>query len=128
MARTRPNEDLSVLLDTLIRTAVEADVPQEIAEESKQATLRGLGLDPRAKVTAQTRRRIEAYFTAVLRRKVIARRTSPRATARIVVASVVADLESTGRDATAIWSELDRGWRDRIPCDVLEEYRLRLCG
>jgi hypothetical protein len=115
-------------MDDLVHSAVEADYPEDIAEDSRRATLRGLGVDPGVLPSLQTRRRLEAYFAAVLKRQLIRRRASPRATARLVIASVVADLESAGRDAHDIWGELDRGWRDRIPCEVLEEYRLRLCG
>ena len=121
-------ENLAGLMEVLVRVAEQAEVPRDIAEDSARATVRGLGLDVASIPTAQTRRRVEAYFRAVLRRQVVRRRTAPRATARLVVASVVADLESAGRDAREIWSELDRGWRDRIPVEVLEEYRLRLCG
>ena len=128
MTRTKRADNLAGLMDLLVRSAEQAEVPQDIAEDSARATVRGLGLDSGSIPTAQTRRRVEAYFRAVLRRQVVCRRTAPRATARLVVASVVADLESAGRDAREIWSELDRGWRDRIPVEVLEEYRLRLCG
>lgn len=128
MTRTTRTESLAGLMDALVLTAVQTEVPRDIAEDSARATVRGLALDLRSVPTLQTRRRAEAYFRAVLRRQVVCRRTAPRATARLVVASVVADLESAGRDAREIWSELDRGWRDRIPVEVLEEYRLRLCG
>ena len=128
MIRTIRTENLAGLLEALVRSAEQTEVPRDIAKDSARATILGLGLDPGSIPTAQTRRRVEAYFRAVLRRQVVCRRTAPRATARLVVASVVADLESAGRDAREIWSELDRGWRDRIPVEVLEEYRLRLCG
>jgi len=58
----------------------------------------------------------------------VRRSSAPRAAARFVVASVVDDLRSTGRTSADIWDELQRGWAQRIPGDVLEEYRLRLCG
>ena len=127
MARTKRTENLAGLMNELV-LAAEADIPRGIAEDSAHATVRGLGLDLASVPTAQSRRRAEAYFRAVLRRRIVCRRAAPRTTARLVVASVVADLESAGRDGREIWSELERGWRDRIPLDVLEEYRLRLCG
>jgi len=127
MTRTKRRENLAGLMNELV-LAAEADIPRAIAEDSARATVRGLGLDLASVPTTQTRRRAEAYFRAVLRRQVVCRRTAPRATARLVVASVVADLQSAGRDGREIWSELERGWCDRIPVDVLEEYRLRLCG
>ncbi len=52
----------------------------------------------------------------------------PAAAARFVVAAVVEDLRASGRDGEAIWDQLQRGWSDSVPEDVLEEYRLRLCG
>jgi hypothetical protein len=118
---------LDQLLAVLAAEAVTRDVPPEVAAEAHQVTLQALKA-PSGPVTPQTRRRAEAYFAAVVRRRVVRRCASPRAAARFVVASVVEDLRSTGRSGSDIWDELQRGWSQRIPGDVLEEYRLRLCG
>ena len=118
---------LCQVIDELVTGAVRRDVPPEVAEEARRATARGVKA-PSGPVTPQTRRRIEAYFSAVIRRRVVRRSSAPRAAARFVVASVVDDLRSTGRTGADIWDELQRGWAQRIPGDVLEEYRLRLCG
>ena len=115
------------VIDELVAQAVRGDVPPKVAEEARRATVRGVKA-PSGPVTPQTRRRIEAYFSAVVRRRVVRRSSAPRAAARFVVASVVDDLRSTGRTSADIWDELQRGWAQRIPGDVLEEYRLRLCG
>ena len=118
---------LCQVIDELVAEAVRGDVPPEVAEEARRATARGIRA-PSGPVTSQTRRRVEAYFSAVVRRRVVRRSSAPRAAARFVVASVVDDLRSTGRTSADIWDELQRGWAQRIPGDVLEEYRLRLCG
>ena len=117
---------LREVIDELAAQAVKRDIPPEVAEEARRATT-GLRV-PQGPVTPQTRRRIDAYFSAVVRRRVVRRSAAPRAAARFVVASVVEDLRSTGRTSADIWDELERGWAQRIPGDVLEEYRLRLCG
>lgn len=122
----RPDNDRSAFLDDLVAAAIRRDVPVPIAEDAKRATRRRLvgagALD------TSSRRRIEAYFSAVVRRQVTRRGVAPRAAARLVVATVVDDLRASGRDAQAIWAELERGWRRSVPAEVLEEYRLRLCG
>jgi hypothetical protein len=115
------------VVEDLVAEAVSRNVPPEVAEEARRVTTQGVRA-PTGPVTPQTRRRIEAYFSAVVRRRVVRRSSAPRAAARFVVASVVADLRSTGRTGADIWDELQRGWAQRIPGDVLEEYRLRLCG
>lgn len=115
------------LLAELAAQAISRDVTPEIAEEARRATRRGVHV-PAGPVSAQTRRRAEAYFTAVVRRRAVRRHASPRLAAHFVVATVVEDLRSAGRSGADIWQELERGWSQRVPGDVLEEYRLRLCG
>ena len=118
---------LCEVIDEMVREALRRDVPREVAEEARRATERGVRA-PSGSVTPRTRRRIDAYFSAVVRRRVVRGSSAPKAAARFVVASVVEDLRSTGRTGADIWDELQRGWAQRIPGDVLEEYRLRLCG
>ena len=115
-------------LDRLVARAVRSDVPRSVAEEARGATQRALGLAPDSPAPAAVRRRAEAYFSAVLRRSTVRGMAGARAAARLVAASVVADLREGGRDELAIWRELERGWGARLPNDLLEEYRLRLCG
>lgn len=101
-------------------------VPPEIAEKAARATFRTFGtLDSLDSLTV---RRIEAYFSAVVRRTLIRTRTAPGATARFVIDAVVSDLAQSGRDPRAVWDELHRSWRDKVPGEVLEEYRQRLCA
>jgi len=118
--------DLSAFLDELEHDAIRRDVPVLIAQDAGRATSKRFeGL---ATMDAAMRRRAEAYFSAVVRRRVTRRGAAPRAAARLVVATVVEDLRASGRDAHAIWAELERGWNHGVPAEVLEEYRLRLCG
>ena len=127
MEQSIRNSDFEALLDRLVSRAVVQDVSPEAADRARRATIRGVKI-PGGPISPQTRRRAEAYFSAVVRRSVVRRSTSPRAAARFVVASVVQDLRSGGRNGTDIWRELEVGWAQRIPRDLLEEYRLELCG
>lgn len=101
------------------------DIPPSVIERAGAATRRAFaGRRPRAGLE----RRIEAYFSAVVRRRLVRSADAGRAAARIVAAAVVTEMERSGRGPEAIWNELDRGWRGCIPEDLLEEYRLRLCA
>ena len=119
--------DLSVLLSGLIAEAVERDVAPQVAQRAADVTRRAVKI-PSGPMSPQSIRRVEAYFGSVVRRASVRRRSAPRAASRFVVAAIVADLRSAGRTGLDIWSELERGWSASIPADVLEEYRLRLCG
>jgi hypothetical protein len=127
MGQSQSTSAFGHLLDQLAEQAIARDISPQVAAEARRATEHGVRV-PAGSVTPQTRRRAEAYFTAVVRRKSVRRQGSPRAAARFVVATVVEDLRSSGRSGADIWDELERGWSQRVPVDVLEEYRLRLCG
>lgn len=118
---------LETLLAGLVAEAVSRDVPPDIAQQAQIATRRAM--EARSQCPAGLlRRRAEAYFSAVVRRRVVRGGGSAKASARLVVASVVDDLRRTGRSGGDIWDELERGWAQTVPHDVLEEYRLALCG
>jgi len=119
---------LRSVLDDLVNEAVRVDVSHEATLLARDATSRVLGCGLESALSAAQRRRAEAYFRAVVRRHTVRGGAGPRASARFVAAAVVADLRESGRDGSAIWLELERGWRNRFPADLLEEYRLRLCG
>ena len=119
-------DTLEDVLAALVARARLRDVPTQVAEEARAATRRALG-GRGGPLTAQARRRASAYFSAVVRRRVWRRGNPPRAAARLVVESVVADLRATGRCGADIWDELQRGWAQRVPGDVLDEYRAELC-
>lgn len=121
-------QSLDRVLGELVAHAMAHDVSPDVARAAESATRRRLG-SPSDAITSQAARRAEAYFSAVVRRRVVRRgRSSGRAAARFVVASVVEDLRATGRSEADIWDELQRGWARDVPNELLEEYRLRLCG
>ena len=116
------------VLEGLVERAISCDVPPPLAEKARALTERALGIGPLTPVSQRMRRRAEAYFSAVVRRATVRGVAGVRASARLVAAAVVADLSEAGRDGASIWYELERGWGGRLPSDLLEEYRLRLCG
>jgi hypothetical protein len=120
--------NLEDVLDRLERQAIARDVSPEVAREAREATLRVLARSTREPLGLSQQRRAEAYFSAVVRRRAVRRGEPARGAARFVVAAVVEDLRASGRDGEAIWDQLQRGWGDSVPGDVLEEYRLKLCG
>ena len=128
MVKDSTQGSLAHLLDGLERNALRADVSRAVVEEAREATQRVLGCGTEAALTPLQARRAEAYYAAVVRRRTVRGSAGPRAAARFVLTAVVADLREAGRDGLAIWQELERGWGERMPADVLEEYRLRLCG
>ena len=119
---------LSEVLDRLVSQARARDISPGVAEEARRATARLLARTDTHLLIAAERRRAEDYFSAVIRRRAVRRGQPARGAARFVVAAVVEDLRASGRDGEAIWDQLQRGWSDSVPDDVLEEYRLRLCG
>ena len=119
---------LGSVLDELSTTAAHADVSPDAVRRARRATARVLNCGRDARLSSSQVRRAEAYFAAVISRSTVRGVAGPRAAARLVAAAVVADLHEAGRDDVAIWQELERGWGARIPADVLEEYRHRLCG
>jgi hypothetical protein len=73
-------------------------------------------------------RRCRDYYWAVVRRGLVRSGGPSKACARLVLSAVIADLTESGRDPDAVWREIERGWLDRMPADVLEECRQRLCA
>jgi hypothetical protein len=124
----RHTTTLAAVLDRLESQATDKDVLAEVAREARTATMRVLGRSDTDTLSPAQMRRAEAYFSAVVRRQAVRRGQPARGAARFVVAAVVEDLRASGRDGEAIWEQLQRGWSDSVPGDVLEEYRLRLCG
>ena len=119
---------LGATLDALVTRALCADIPEHVAARARAATRRALALDENQPVSRAVRRRAEAYFVSVIQRVTVRGGAGPRATARLVASAIVDDLRKAGRKGDDIWAELERGWSERLPADVLEEYRLRLCG
>jgi hypothetical protein len=119
---------LAGALDRLVSGAVARDISPEVAQEARRATERRLRRSSTDQLSLSEERRAEAYFSAVVRRRAVRRGQPARGAARFVLAAVVEDLRRSGRDSEAVWDQLQRGWSDSVPHDVLEEYRLRLCG
>lgn len=72
--------------------------------------------------------RVKAYFWATVRRLVARDATSEDAKARFLLSALVADLRDSGRTREAIWDEIERGWAQRFPIHVLDEFRDRQCA
>lgn len=116
------------VLDALVVRALRQDIPEAVAARARAATERAIGLESHLPASMTARRRAEAYFASVIQRVTVNGEAGPRATARLVAAAIVNDLREAGRDGDHIWAELERGWSRRLPADLLEEYRLQLCG
>lgn len=127
MVQATSAEVLSSHISELARIAEQLrGIPHDIASEAASATRAALADCPGA--SRRVLRRAESYFWAVVRRKLLRMRRGTPAAARFVLAAVVADLKESGRDAEAVWDELQRGWSDKVPREILEEFRLRLCA
>ncbi|PKQ15428.1 MAG: hypothetical protein CVT67_09405 [Actinobacteria bacterium HGW-Actinobacteria-7] len=122
----RSPSSLQGLLDSLTLEAVgRTGVPEDVAVYAARATRKAL---EGSRQMALSPERCTAYFWAVVRRRTVRGGGDSAASARFVLSAVVADLTQAGRDSKAVWREIERGWADRVPRDVLEEYRLRLCA
>jgi hypothetical protein len=128
MGEVPGSQTLADVLGGLVVRAQRNDIPVHVAERARRATSRALGVNPGTRATTALSHRAEAYFSACVRRATVRGGAGPRAAARLVAAAVVQDLLEDGRDGATAWRELERGWRERLPDDLLEEYRLRLCG
>lgn len=125
MAERTQSGELETHVALLVETAISKGVPAEIARDAACRTHRAVGDTP-SRATAS--KRADGYFWAVVRRKLVRQRRGADATARFVLASVVNDLLEAGRDGQEVWAELERGWSDKVPRDVLEEFRVRMCA
>ena len=124
---TRNLVTLKDALDHLESRALARDISPDVARTARAATGRMM-TSLAGGVSARQQRRAEAYFWAVVSRRAVRRGQPARGAARVVVATVVNDLRASGRDGEAIWDHLLQSWSDSVPQDVLEEYRLELCG
>lgn len=115
----------STIAEVELRAVQTLDVPADIAGIAAAATRRALR---DALPGDSLSRRAESYFMAVVRRRMVRSRGATRAVSRMMAESIVDDLRRSGRTADDIWRELERGWGETLPEDVLEEYRVRLCA
>jgi len=126
MKTTRAADPLRGYLAGLVEAALAKGTPIEIARTASASALRAI--DGADVPPALARRRAEAYFWAVVRRRLVRLSAPSEATARFVLGAVVEDLLASGRGTADVWDELERGWGDKVPRDVLEEFRLRMCA
>lgn len=118
--------DLSRYISHLRLSAVtERDVPPAIAERAAGATARAL---LGAADDHRGRARARAYFWAVVRRGLLRSGEGRDASARFVLSTVARELSDAGWPPQRVWDELVRGWGDRVPVRVLDEYREGLCA
>ncbi len=114
------------VLESLTQQALDRAVPHAVARTAVAATQRAFSNMSHRVISVGERRRVTAYFNAVVRRRVIRGRDGRQAASRAVLAAVVADLRSVGCGPQRIADELERGWRGQVPDDVLDEMRLGL--
>lgn len=110
---------------TLGADAERRGVPKDLVGAASAATIRTLGHLP---CGHRERARLRAYHEAVIRRRLIRSRSAARVSARMIAATVIADLRSSGRPDVSVAEELRRGWSDKLPRDVLDELSRELCA
>ena len=125
MAKKAQPHELDAHVAILVEIGDLAGCSDEVAGGSRAAPVRTVG-DTTS--WAMASRRANGYFWAVVRRRLVRQRRGADVTARFVLAAVVDDLLESGRDSQEVWTELERGWSDKVSRDVLEEFRLRMCA
>ena len=115
---------LDRIVASLESVALRKEVPAEVAAYARAVTRAALA----DHCGPGLRSRAEAYFNAVVRRRLLRRHGGTPAAVRIVVDTMVADLLDSGRSAEDVWRELSRGWGEVYPEEVMEEYRRLLCA
>lgn len=125
MQRDGRRERLAKTIESCARAHVaRGAVAPEAAEYAAATTLRALG-DTEG---PGLERRARAYFRAVARRRTVRAAGSSAAAARLIARSVVEDLVESGRTLDEAWEEIVRGWSDKLPDEVIEEYRSARCA
>lgn len=120
-----PAQTLIHYIEELGAVAMERAVPPVLAQHAVKATVKALvgTSDDR---TARSRAR--AYFWAVVRRGLVRSAEGRDASARFVLATVVHELSNAGWSSQRVWGEIARGWGDKMPTHLLDEYRNELCA
>jgi len=113
------------LRSSVARLRGSAEFPDEAIDYAQRVTRAAMSRPGSGQWTPM---RVEAYLTAVVRRRVLRRHPATPAAARVVADSVVADLLAHGRTGKDAYDELRRGWRSAVPEALLEEYRQALCA
>ncbi len=122
MAQSAARRVDMVLRQLHARTLERGEAPVEVADYAIEATRAALShISGRG-----TARRIESYYNAVIRRRLVRRYPGSSQAARLVVGSVVADLLRSGRSAQDAWDELHRGWSHLLTPELSQEFQQRL--
>lgn len=120
-----PVRSATEVRDDLVSRAVSRHrIPADVASRAARLTVRNLA--PSGSVSTREMRRIEAYFWAVVRRSAARRDADAVLSGRYLIASVVSDLRSGGLSDGRILDELESCWADRVPQEVMDEFRSRL--
>jgi hypothetical protein len=114
-------DDVRIIAREAVRSG---RLPVEVASYAEAVTIAALG----SSSGPVSRRRARAYFDAVARRRLLRWHSGSPAAARVIIDAVVADLSASGRSGPDIWDEILRGWCDRLPSELVDEYRVRLCA
>lgn len=118
--------DVADYVRSLELTAVtDKGVAASTAERAGRATRLAFGAAPPEHALVA---RAQAYFWTTVRRLVTRDTASEEARARFLLSALVADLRESGRTREAIWDEIERGWAQRFPAHVLDEFRDRQCA
>lgn len=120
--------DLLTWLEALSGNAAQQGVSEKLRQQVVQRTYHAMREMSGRTISLAERRRCAAYFDSVLRRRMLRGGENRQFASRVVLDTVVADLEAAGRDAADIAEELERGWSQYVPRDLIREYQLRLCG
>lgn len=118
---------VDVVLDGIVaRELSSGRFPQDVVEYAARAVR--ANVSARGEGGERLERRVEAYFAAVARRRVVRSCGGTAAAARVIADSVIADLMKSGRDRGAVVDELRRGWAGQLPAEVIDECLERLCA
>jgi hypothetical protein len=112
-------------LESIRSDSADRGVPEAVVDAATQAVIRAFPQFCGRTLSLREGRRMRAYFVAVVRRRVIRDKAGRHVASRAVLKAVVADLQAVGCGAHRIADELERGWRGRVPDDVLDEVRLQ---
>lgn len=111
--------------DELVSRAVSQHrIPADVAARAARITVRNLA--PSGSVSIRETRRLDAYFWAIVRRSAARRDADSVLSGRYLIGSVVSDLRAGGMSDGRILDELEACWADRVPREVMDEFRSRL--
>lgn len=103
---------------SLVRLALSRGVPEDLAREAADVTLRKLSGEGTPRV------RLTAYFWGVVRRRVLAGAPGTRELrARLVLRSAADDLRDAGFGAELLYEELVVRFAGSVDPTLLDEYR-----